>query len=208
MIFISYTQTDPLKFPNLRGYLELTNQQGKHIREYFISSGYYVVCFSTDVDKYNEWVALQDDSITFKRLTEQEAAELIYNTPRFQSELQEYNERRAARLKNLRSKVRGLEFDSDEIAMDRFDRIITLKTAHCLKALSEGKTIQEAYKDNFNDFFVIWHDYKAEQQVLSTDDLVVLQLQNLYNMLAVWAGITPEQAEQYLSNLKNQFGGK
>lgn len=159
------------------------NIDSERVRSY--DTGSVKVCSVdyADATELNDWLSAQIIPLT--EITKDEFVAARSQSKAWQLQWQFIKSIRQKELDSAAVAVNSIEYDADESAMDRVDRILTLAGWKFNKALAAGATAAEAY-DGAYKITVPWKGTDNEFHDVQIESLAQAQEEAIHNMRSVW----------------------
>lgn len=152
------------------------------ISEYYGENGEIALSLETTEEKANAWAQMQELELT--PLSEAEFKEFVQGTEQGKAIWELTKKQREKELNAQITTLREVRFNVDEVAMDRFNRLICLANAKYNQAILSGVSAQEAsaiYKTRFQ-----WKSADNEFVEISIQDMCELLENGMRQMQVLW----------------------
>lgn len=152
------------------------------ISEYYGENGEVVLSLETTEEKANAWAQMQELELT--PLSEAEFKEFVQGTEQGKAIWELTKEQREKELNSQIATLRGVRFNVDEVAMDRFNRLICLANAKYNQAILSGVSAQEA--SAIYQTRIQWKSADNEFVEISIQDMCELLENGMREMQTLW----------------------
>lgn len=152
------------------------------IREYRGENGEIALSLETTEEKANAWAKAQVLEVT--PLSEAEFKEFVQGTEQGKAMWQLAKEQREEALTSQIANLRGIRFNIDEVAMDRFNRLISIANAKYNQAVLSGVSTQEA--SAIYETKIQWKSADNEFVEISIQDMCELLENGMRQMQVLW----------------------
>lgn len=152
------------------------------ISEYRGENGEIALSLETTEEKANAWAEAQELELT--PLSEAEFKEFVQGTEQGKAMWQLAKEQREEALENQIASLRGMRFNIDEVAMDRFNRLISIANAKYNQAVLSGASAQEA--SAIYETKIQWKNAENGFVEISINDMCELLENGMRQMQVLW----------------------